>query len=63
MNFFGTPYPRDRAVRNKMIPTGPGKRRNEWDPFKEFDDPFYDALDVENGGFSVAADEYASKLS
>ena len=61
MAFFVTPYPRGQEMRIAALRQVPGETREEWDPFYELDDRFYPLLDGENGGFEVAANEYARR--
>jgi hypothetical protein len=62
VDFFGTPYPRDREERWQRIQPVAGKRREEWDPFSDLDRRFYKHLRSENGGFVAAADRYAESI-
>jgi hypothetical protein len=61
MKFFGNVYPRDRHQRCEVLASIPGRTREEWDPFYQLDERFYDLIDLENGGFDEAADKYASR--
>lgn len=61
MAFFGTPYPREQEMRIVALRQVSGETRAQWDPFDELDERFYALLDGENGGFEVAADEYARR--
>lgn len=61
MQFFGPEYPRDREKRNEMLDKYENNNEEEWDPFVEFDNVFFDSLEEENGGFEMAADKYANQ--
>lgn len=72
MEYFGTPYPRDRATRIDALPASARdyfgfsgsmdkpRARDEWDPFALLDIRFSDATDVRIGFFDTAADAYAA---
>lgn len=71
MAFFGPDYPRDQAVRVSLLdsyaeqdPTPNEFYLHGWDPFRELNGPFYDALgnDDDNDRFSQRADEFARRL-
>jgi hypothetical protein len=56
MSVLGAPYVRDRAPRRAALD------RLSSDSFKELDEKFLALIDTENGGFTVAADNYAAHL-
>lgn len=56
MSFFGSPYPRDRELREAALDAAD----EDIDPFEDADDSFFDAVEEENGGFEAAADAYAA---
>ncbi len=45
MKHFGTPYPRDRFTREEALPMRQRRPREEWDPFCELDERFYESTD------------------
>ena len=53
LDAFGRPYPRDREARRILL-TDFTK-----DHFEVLDDRFFSLIEVENGGFELAADQYA----
>jgi hypothetical protein len=64
MGFFGEDYPRDRDVRDAALPRTEGRPREQWDPFSELDERFYEAAGYRGGQFEkdrlfLAMDEYA----
>jgi hypothetical protein len=64
MSFFGIEYPRDRDERQEAIDTAHGASGDEdFDPFQEADDLFFDLIGEENGGFEAAADAYAASAT
>ena len=58
MQFFGSAYPRARDVREEALDDLELRDPENWDPFTEFDEQFYDA--IEDCGFEKAADSYAA---
>ena len=54
--YFGTPYPRERAVRLRRLPRANGPRA-QWDPFAALDDKFYSSGDADR--WESVADAYA----
>lgn len=60
MQFFGELYPRDRDARDEKLASYEDVNE-DWDPFSELDDIFFDAVEEENGGFDLAANAYADK--
>ena len=56
MAVLGSSYPRDRKTRQAELPL-------DTDRFKTFDEKFLALIDTENGGFTVAADNYAAHLA
>jgi clan AA aspartic protease len=63
MKFFGDPYIRERADRQKLLAAvaREGCKRQEWDPFRHLDDQFYHWLHAEPDRWVRAADTYAEK--
>ena len=59
MEFFGEPYPRERAARLALLDGRPGRQRKEWDPFDELDERFYAWLQPEADRWERAADRFA----
>ncbi|MEX2140763.1 MAG: DMP19 family protein [Pirellulales bacterium] len=59
MLWFGPTYPRDREVRDKKLAKYESEHPEDWDPFEELDDQFFELIENENGGFDAAADMYA----
>jgi Domain of unknown function (DUF4375) len=59
MKIFGSPYPRDRADRHEVLASRQGGRREEWDPFYQLDERFYEWSDR----WEDAADAYAARVS
>jgi len=64
MAFFGEEYPRDRGVRDAALPRPEGRPREQWDPFTDLDERFYEAAGYKGGLFEkdrlfLAMDEYA----
>jgi hypothetical protein len=45
MSHFGTPYPRDRGDREVLLARRQGRSREEWDPFRELDERFFESTD------------------
>ena len=56
----GAPYPRDRSARLSVLPQADGRPREEWDPFTDLDNRFYEWLDSESSRWDILADNYAS---
>jgi hypothetical protein len=56
MGYFGEPYPRDRSVRNEMLPARSGSRK-DWDPFYNLDTRFFESVDR----WESAANAYAER--
>jgi Domain of unknown function (DUF4375) len=61
MEFFGTPYPRDRAARRALLPRSDGRKRADWDPFCALDKQFYEWLHAERHRWLRVADAYAER--
>ncbi len=57
MEFFGSPYPRQRTARQEVMPTRQGRRRSG-DPFYLLDKQFYEWVDR----WDDAADAYAARV-
>jgi hypothetical protein len=62
MAFFGSPYPREQAVRLELLAGRHGRRREEWDPFYGLDDRFYEWLRGGDNRWEHAADAYAERV-
>jgi hypothetical protein len=45
MKYFGTPYPREREDRQDVLPVNQRRGREEWDPFYQLDERFYEWAD------------------
>ncbi len=58
MEFFSSPYPRNRPLRLAQLPDSEGRKRKDWDPFQELDERFYDCTS-EKDCWERAADRYA----
>lgn len=61
MKVFGSDYPRDRDQRNVLLTQPDGRRREEWDPFYELDERFYEAPVKDGFMWEEAADAYAQR--
>ena len=61
MQWFGPQYPRAREIREGTLAAFAAENPDDWDPFNELDDRFYDLIETENRGFVAAADAYAAK--
>jgi hypothetical protein len=57
MKHFGTPYPRGRDDREECMPMRQRRPREEWDPFYELDERFYEWAD----NWEDAANAYAGR--
>jgi hypothetical protein len=57
MRHFGTPYPRHRDDRDEFLPVRQRGPREDWDPFYELDNRFYESRDE----WEDAANAYASR--
>jgi hypothetical protein len=62
MAFFGAPYPRERAVREVRLATIPGDTREEWDPFCELDDRYYQCAQTPDDRLYRTLDAYAAHI-
>ena len=61
MAFFDSPYPRDRSEREEALEAAfDSSTSDDFDPFGELNESFFELLDTENGGFEEAADKYAA---
>lgn len=58
MEFFGHPYPRERAARQKLLPGHNGKHSGRY-PFDALNERFYAWLRAEPDPWHCAADQYA----
>lgn len=56
MEVFGTAFPRSQGVRQRFLWICDGEEYKPWNPFGEFDDMFYDAMD--DDAYSLAADHW-----
>jgi hypothetical protein len=56
MDTLGTPFPRDRAARQKNLKDVPKEK------LKQLDRVFFKEIDQENGGFEAAANAFVSRL-
>ncbi len=59
MEFFGHPYPRERAERQKHLPGWTKEPREKWDPFSALDERTEGWLD----DWDEAANKYATQIS
>jgi hypothetical protein len=59
MAFFGSPYPRERAERQKRLPGWRDSPRETWDPFSDLDE----RCDEWSDRWDEAADAYATRVS
>ena len=65
LSYWGDDYPREREARNSQW-----ERMGTIDAdgfplvhsFEELDEPFFELIESENGGFDEAADKYAAKM-
>jgi hypothetical protein len=55
---FGDPYPRSQEARQKFLDSIPWVSREESDPFRDLDGPFYDAVEEEGRDFDTLADRW-----
>ncbi|TDK18456.1 DUF4375 domain-containing protein [Luteimonas aestuarii] len=61
MAFFDSPYPRERNERQEALDAAwEASGDEDYEPFTDIDDLFFELLDTENGGFAAAADMYAA---
>jgi hypothetical protein len=63
MSFFGDAYPRDRATRVEQLANIPGEDREEWDPFFQLDDRFYESLGAGHRTLFDRLDTFAKEAS
>lgn len=59
MKFFGDPYSRDRETRNAALSKYESQHPDDWDPFEQLTDDFFDVIDAESGGYEATATQYA----
>ena len=59
MSFFGDPYPREREQREEALEAVD----EDFDPFEEADNAFFETVEEEAGGFWEVADAYAEANS
>jgi Domain of unknown function (DUF4375) len=60
MSFFAVPYPRERGQREEALEAGFDAAGDDFDPFWEAEETFFESIEQENGGFEAAADAYAA---
>jgi hypothetical protein len=60
MQWFGSPFPRDRGARQDLLERYFDADPDGVDPFKAIDDAFCDLLYEEAGGFEAAANEFST---
>ena len=60
MSFFGQPYPREQADRQKSLTDPLTKNRKEWDPFIDLDNRFYE---TDHDQWEQLANTYAAKIA
>ncbi len=61
MLFFGTPYPRDRSIRENILEDFFDKFGEDAIPLEEYEDIVATTIEEENGGFWVAADAFGKQ--
>jgi hypothetical protein len=61
MKFFGENYPRERALREEAFGRFYKAFGNDAIPIREYEDAMATEIEEENGGFLVAADNYANQ--
>jgi len=61
VEWFGPNYPRDRDERNEQLDSVEVDDPDEWNPFEDLDQQFFDTVESEDGGFRNASDKYADK--
>ncbi len=59
ISWFESPFPRDRTARQVALDAHAKANPKTPDPFEALNDPFFDALESEAGGFEAAANAYA----
>jgi hypothetical protein len=59
MNYFGTPYPRDRIARLDLLPENDDGELESSGPFAELDDRFFSSVDAQPNRWEESADLYA----
>jgi Domain of unknown function (DUF4375) len=60
MKHFGTPYPRERDKRQQYLRIRQRRAREEWDPFSQLDERFYEWAGEWGGNWEDAANAYAA---
>lgn len=58
MSWFDSPFPRDRSLRQDLLEAHAKAHPEAPDPFDALDDPFFNALESEAGGFEAAANAF-----
>ena len=61
MKFFGESYPRERSVREEAFERFNEEFGDDAIPIQEYEDAMATEIEEENGGFLVAADNYANQ--
>lgn len=61
MKFFGESYPRERSIREKAFERFYEEFGDDAIPIQEYEDAMATEIEEENGGFLVAADDYANQ--
>lgn len=61
MQFFGTPYPRDRSTREQRFESFHEQFGEEAIPLLELEDAMAVEIEEENGGFWDAANKFAEE--
>jgi Domain of unknown function (DUF4375) len=59
MDWFGSPYPRDRSSREAQLRRYFDASPNAEDPFVKWNTAFFSAINEEAGGFEAAANSYS----
>jgi hypothetical protein len=62
MQWFPTPYPRDREARVSLLQVA-ANHGDKGGPFRALDDTFYKVVESECGGFVSAANDFAARKS
>ena len=59
MKWFGSPYPRERDIREERLERYAKANPDSEDPFRALDDAFFESIEKEAGGFEVAANDFS----
>jgi hypothetical protein len=62
ISFFGNSFPREWEKRNSILDKFSEENLENWNPFFNLDNEFYDALDLKEFLFEKMADKYADKF-